>query len=208
MIKEKSKTWALTSQKLGVVFSKLPFPPNFYSWMTLPVALLGLLLLAKQHIFTGVIVFLLSGLLDLIDGAVARHTGQQSHRGAFLDGSLDRFIDFFLIFSYFWLNITTPWMLPSRWICMAVFFAIMPSFEVAYANHRQAVPDPDEKIIWRILNRGEMYTLMLLIPLVSLVSSVIAGYILVALVVLSFITTLQTFFSTLYIAKRYENNQQ
>ena len=84
----------------------------------------------------------------------------------------------------------------------------MPSFEVAYANHRQAVPDPEEKIIWRIMNRGEMYFFMLLIPLVSLVSSVWAGYLLIALVALSFITTLQTFFSTLYIAKRYNNDQQ
>ena len=206
MIKEKSQTWAMISGKLGSTFGKLPFSPNFYSWMTLPVALLGLLALAKQHIFTGIVIFLFAGLLDLLDGAVARHTGNQSHRGAFLDGSLDRFIDFFLIFSYFWMNIATPWMDPSRWICLAVFFAIMPSFEVAYANHRQAVPDPDEKIIWRILNRGEMYFFMLLIPLISLVSARWAGYLLVTLVALSFITTMQTFFSTLYIANRYNND--
>ena len=205
MIKEKSKTWAHISKKLGEVFGRVGLPPNFYSWMTLPVALLGLLVLAKQHIFTGIMLFLFSGLLDLIDGAVARHTNQQSHRGAFLDGSLDRFIDFFLIFSYFWMNISTPWMDPSRWICMAVFLAIMPSFEVAYANHRQAVPDPDEKIIWRILNRGEMYFIMLLIPLISLISAKWAGYTLILLVGLSLITTLQTFFSTLHITKRYES---
>jgi archaetidylinositol phosphate synthase len=206
MIKEKSKTWAAASMKLGATFGRLPMSPDFYSWMTFPIALLGLLLLAKHHIFTGIIVFLLSGLLDLVDGAVARHTGKQSCRGAFLDGSLDRFIDFFLIFSYFWMNITTPWMEPSRWICMAVFLAIMPSFEVAYANHRQAVPDPEEKIIWRILNRGEMYFIMLVIPLLSLISAKWAGYLLVVLVILSLITTLQTFFATLYIAKRYNND--
>ncbi len=109
-----------------------------------------------------------------------------------LDGSLDRFIDFMLLFSYFWLPITPPWLPLSQWICLAMFFAIMPSFEVAYANHRKAVIDPDETIIWRILNRGEMYLLMLVIPINSLYNSLWAGYLLIALVMLSGITTLQT----------------
>ena len=157
--------------------------------------------MTHHHIFTSTIIFLLAGLLDLVDGAVARHTQQQSHRGAFLDGSLDRFIDFFLIFGYFWLPIYTPWWSLGQWIAAAIFFAIMPSFEVAYANHRKAVDDPEEKIIWRILNRGEMYTIMLLIPLISIISPIWSGYLLVFLVVLSFITTLQTFFTTLKLAK-------
>ena len=201
MIKEKSQTWANISKQLGIIFSKLPFKPNFYSWLTLPTAFIALLFMVHHHIFTSTIIFLLAGLLDLLDGAVARHTGQQSHRGAFLDGSLDRFIDFFLIYGYFWLPIHTPWLPLGHWIAGAIFFAIMPSFEVAYANHRKAVYDPEEKIIWRILNRGEMYTIMLLIPLISIISPTWSGYILVVLVILSLITTLQTLFTTLNLAK-------
>lgn len=201
MIKEKSQIWANISKGLGKCFARLPFQPSVYSWLTLPTAFIALLFMIHHHIFTSTIIFLIAGLLDLIDGAVARHTQQQSHRGAFLDGSLDRFIDFFLIFGYFWLPIQTPWWSLGQWIAAAIFFAIMPSFEVAYANHRKAVDDPEEKIIWRILNRGEMYTIMLLIPLISIISPVWAGYLLVILVVLSFITTLQTFFTTLKLAK-------
>lgn len=197
MIKEKSKTWAQISAKLGYVFSHLPFPPNCYTWLTLPIAFLGLIAIVYGLIGTGIWLFIAAGILDIIDGAVARHTNQTSYAGAFLDGSLDRFIDFFVIFSYFWLPITTPWLPLSQWICIAIFFAIMPSFEVAYANHRRAVIDPDEKIIWRILNRGEMYVLMLLIPLIARHHSLWAGYLLVALVILSIITTLQTLFLTM-----------
>jgi archaetidylinositol phosphate synthase len=200
MIKEKSQTWANISVALGRTFSRLPMKPNFYSWSTVPTALAGMACMAYHHIFSGILLFLLSGLLDLVDGAVARYRGQSSHRGAFLDGSLDRFIDFFLIFSFFWIPMHTLWLNQSQWICCAVFFAIMPTFEVAYANHRKAVDDPDEKIIWRILNRGEMYTIMLLIPLLSLVSPYFSGYLLIFFVVLSFITTLQTIFATLRLA--------
>ena len=201
MIKEKSKTWAKISAKLGVVFSRLPFPPSYYTWSTLPTAFLGMIAMIYGYVIFAVVLFSFAGILDLIDGAVARQTNHVSHAGAFLDGSLDRFIDFMLIFSYFWLPIVTPGLSLGKWLCITLFFAIMPSFEVAYANHRQAVIDPEEKLIWRILNRGEMYTLMLIIPLVALYNPAWAGYLLLILVFFSFITTLQTLFSTLYLAK-------
>lgn len=200
MIKEKSKTWARISAQLGVIFSKLPFPPNYYTWLTIPVAFTGLVAIIFAKIWLGVILFTISGVLDVIDGALARCINRTTYRGAFLDGSLDRFIDFMLIFSYFWLPIHISILPLGQWICAAIFFAIMPSFEVAYANHRRAVEDPEEKIIWRILNRGEMYLLMLLIPVLSIYNPIWSGYLLIGLVVLSLITTLQTLFTTLFLA--------
>jgi archaetidylinositol phosphate synthase len=200
MIKEKSKTWARISAQLGVIFSKLPFPPNYYTWLTIPVAFAGLMAIISAKIWLGVILFTISGVLDVIDGALARCINRSTYRGAFLDGSLDRFIDFMLIFSYFWLPIHTLMLPLGQWICAAIFFAIMPSFEVAYANHRRAVDDPEEKIIWRILNRGEMYLLMLLIPVLSIYNPIWSGYLLIGLVMLSLITTLQTLFTTLFLA--------
>lgn len=204
MIKEQSQTWVKVSAKIGEFFSRYSISPNIYTWLTIPPAALGFFAIMYGYIFTGILLFILAGILDLIDGAVARHTGQVSRYGAFLDGSLDRLVDFFVIFSYLWLPITVPqWSFNAEaWIVMAIYFAILPSFEVAYANHRQAVDDPHEKIIWRILNRGEMYTLMMLIPFAAIFSSQWAGYLLVVLVVLSVITTLQTFFATLYHAKK------
>ena len=201
MIKEKSNAWAAFSRQLGFIFAKLPFPPNTYTWLTVPVTFAGLLAIVYQHIGLGIWLFLLSGVLDLIDGAVARQTNRTSFSGAFLDGTIDRFIDFFVIFSFFWLSITTPFFAKGQWICITVFLAIMPSFVVAYANHRRAVDDPEEKLIWRILNRGEMYFLMLLVIFVSRFNSAWAGYLLLVLVTLSFITTLQTLFLTMRLSK-------
>lgn len=201
MIKEKSATWQIISEQLGCLFAKLPLRPNFYTWMTLPVGALGLYAFINQHILAGILCFILAGVLDLIDGAVARDTQNTSPLGAFLDGSFDRFIDFFLIFSYLWLPIHTPLFALDKWVMLALFFAIMPSFEVAYANHRGALDDPEEKINWRFLNRGEMYVLMSLIPLLSNFNPNWAGYTLVALVILSALTTLQTLYHPLRLSK-------
>jgi CDP-diacylglycerol--glycerol-3-phosphate 3-phosphatidyltransferase len=200
MLKEKSTTWSFITSRLGVICSRLPLPPNFYTWFTLVPALGGMVAIIQGSIWLGVLLFLLSGLLDLIDGEVARRLNKTSAYGAFLDGSLDRFVDLMLIFSYFWLPIETPWLNLGQWLCLAIFFAVMPSFEVAYANHRKAVHDPDETIIWRILNRDEMFFMMLLIPIVAKYSSVWSGYLLLALVFLSIVTTLQTLYLTWRIA--------
>ena len=201
MIKEKSKTWTLISGQLGRLFAKLPFSPNTYTWSVLPVAFVGFLAFIKTHILIGTLLFLLAGFLDLIDGAVARQRKQMTSRGAFLDGSLDRIVDFLLIFSYFWLSLQTPFLSAAQWIGLLIFLAIMPSFEVAYANHRQAVKDPDEKIIWRLLNRGEMYIFMLAIPFFSKYSTIFSGYLLIILVILCFITTIQTIGNTLKLSQ-------
>jgi phosphatidylglycerophosphate synthase len=201
MIKEKLPHWNSISLKVGTVFARLPFPPDFYTWLTVVVALSALTLIISQHTVWGLLLFIAAGLMDIIDGGLARHLGKVTHAGAFLDGSLDRFVDFAVIFSYFWLPITTPFLSLAQWVAIAVFVAIIPSFEVAYANHRKAVNDPHETRIWRILNRGEMYPIMLRVILVSHISAVIAGWVLAVWVILAIVTTFQTLFLALKLAK-------
>ncbi len=203
MLKEKFERLNDISLAVGRFFARFPFPPNFYSWATLVPAAVGMMLIMHGWTIAGVVLFVIAGCMDMIDGGLARATGKQSNLGAFIDGSLDRFVDLMLLFSYFFVPLKTVWFPVGQWICLMCFFMIMPSFEVAYANHRRAVPDPTEKVIWRILHRSEMYPLMLVIPLVAIKSSVIAGYILVGLVILSAITTIQTILETIIYSKRY-----
>ncbi|MBY0543914.1 MAG: CDP-alcohol phosphatidyltransferase family protein [Gammaproteobacteria bacterium] len=201
MIKEKLPFWGTLSGAIGNIFSYLPFRPNTYTWLTVIVAGIGLVAIILHHVGLGLALFIVAGVLDIIDGGLARHLGLASPAGAFLDGSLDRFVDFAVIFSYFWLPIQAPWLSLGEWVAIAVFVAIIPSFEVAYANHRKAVDDPNEVKIWRILNRGEMYPLMLAVILASKYSPVVAGWFLVVWVVLALITTFQTLYIALKLAK-------
>lgn len=201
VIKEKSQSWEKISLEIGKVFAKLPLHPNTYSIATLIPAFLGVPAVIKHAYILATVLFSLAGFLDIIDGAVARNRNIATDYGAFLDGSLDRFVDFAVIFSYFWLPLQTPWMPSAMWIALAVFVALMPSFEVAYANHRRAVDDPDEKKIWRILNRGEMYPLMLTVVLCAGFNGILAGWLLVFWVGLSLITTVQTLVLALRLAR-------
>lgn len=201
MIKEKLSQWDMISCWIGRIFGVLPLPPFFYTAFSLFAAVIALLCAYTQRYWIAILLFTLAALCDIVDGAVARFQNKASALGAFLDGVFDRFIDFALIFSYFFFDIQPCWFDKAYWICLTSFVVILPSFNVAYANHRHAVHSDDEKLIWRLMNRGEMYLFMLAVLIISLFQPIYAGYILMALVGLSVITIIQTIIGTVYHAR-------
>ena len=201
MIKEKFNQWDKISEWIGGFFGVLPLSPFFYTAFSLFVAAIALFFAYTQRYWVTILLFTLAALCDIVDGAVARYQHKASALGAFLDGVFDRIIDFALIFSYFFFDIQPCWFDKALWICLTSFVVILPSFNVAYANHRHAVHSDDEKLIWRLMNRGEMYLFMLAILIVSLYQPVYAGYILMTLVGLSVITIIQTIIGTVYHAR-------
>jgi CDP-diacylglycerol--glycerol-3-phosphate 3-phosphatidyltransferase len=63
----------------------------------------ALALLARGHLFLGAVVITLSVLTDALDGTMARMDGGSTAWGAFLDSSLDRFVDGAVLGSFaFW----------------------------------------------------------------------------------------------------------
>lgn len=67
--------------------------------LTLAGFLLNLMtgwLYASGHLLGGTAVLVIAGLADMLDGALARASGQATKFGAFLDSTLDRYSDFFL----------------------------------------------------------------------------------------------------------------
>ena len=83
-------------------------------------------------IIFGILVFT-SGLLDGVDGAVARRTNKVTLKGGLLDSILDRFSDSFLymgFMKYYYLGITIIFIPAYIW----VFLAILGTFLVSYSR--------------------------------------------------------------------------
>ena len=72
------------------LLAALGLSPNAVSLLGLVVAGGSAYLLSTGRFWAGGIVLLASGLFDLLDGALARHTGRVSRFGALLDSTLDR----------------------------------------------------------------------------------------------------------------------
>ena len=105
--------------------------PNLISTFGFLVTLAGAILIFQRSIIAGVVVFLLGGMMDILDGRVARETGLASKFGSFYDSTLDRvseIVVYFSLYAYF-----RP--LPSFWwVGYIVILAMVGSLMVSYTR--------------------------------------------------------------------------
>ena len=71
--------------------------PNILTILSPVLCIAAAFLFYKQWLFTGATFIFFSGGLDVLDGAVARHYNRTSKFGAFLDSTLDRFCDAIIV---------------------------------------------------------------------------------------------------------------
>ena len=132
------------TDKLLVGLATLGLSPNAWTMLSLVPAISGMVALAMHHLGIGLILFALSGFIDMVDGSVARATGQVSTRGAYVDGVVDRYVELFTCLGLvLYLGRTEFLYVPSEaWFVLLIFGSIMTSFVRAYADHRGLVKDP------------------------------------------------------------------
>jgi archaetidylinositol phosphate synthase len=75
------------------------------------------------------IVLIISGLFDVLDGALARVTNQTSKRGAFLDSLLDKLAEVIVIISVYLGNLSS-----AIWCLIAISLALLVSYTRARAD--------------------------------------------------------------------------
>ena len=80
-------------QRIFPFLFRRPLNPNLLSVLGLVFSLAGAGGWASGAFREGLVLVLLGGFFDLVDGVVARHNGTSSAFGAFLDSTLDRVVD-------------------------------------------------------------------------------------------------------------------
>jgi len=116
------------SLRVGRGAAKVMPSPTAWTATGLAFSLLAAALFATGHPLYGVLgglAVLVSGLLDIVDGAVARATNRISKRGAFLDSTMDRVGETSIYFGILLGNTTAP---------SLVFLALAASLLVSYAR--------------------------------------------------------------------------
>ena len=107
--------------------------PNLISTAGFLITLVAAVIIFARHLFIGVPVFLFGGMLDILDGRVARESGLASKFGSFYDSTLDRISEivvYFSLYAYF-----RP--LPSFWwVGYVVILAMVGSLMVSYTRAR------------------------------------------------------------------------
>jgi phosphatidylglycerophosphate synthase len=185
-----------TSVKLGMIFSKAKISPNAWTLIALLPAIAGFIALLYGQLLSGALLFIISGLMDAIDGAVARVTGTVSNFGAFLDGIIDRYVELLLYLGllFFLNNNYAPEIFFPHvyWVALLIAGALMPTFVRAYADHRKVVTEPeDQKRMGGLVERAERMGLIFAAMILGYFNPVFLIYLIAATAVLSHVTALQ-----------------
>jgi len=129
---------------LVTILGKSRLKPNTVTWLALAINVVAAGAIATNHLITAGVLVLLSGLFDLIDGALARFTNQATSFGALLDSTFDRMSDavlFLGLLALYILNFTpTVFMLaPSTEYVVTItliFLALVAAFLTSYVRSR------------------------------------------------------------------------
>ena len=151
---------------IGAFFNRLGIFPNTMTLLGLAGNVVGAVLIALGYLTVGGIVVLAMGLVDTLDGTMARLRGMPSEFGAFVDSVTDRYSELFIFggLLYYFLN-------KGDWLSvLAIYIAASGSVMVSYVRARAASVGMDTKI--GFLGRFERYlvlspTLILRIPMVG-----------------------------------------
>jgi archaetidylinositol phosphate synthase len=187
---------------IGMFFARLGITPNAWTALSLLPAIVGFLCLYSQMLGWGLLFFAISAFTDIIDGNVARVMKSVSSLGAFLDGVVDRYVEFALYLGlYFYMENMPGILFPAGfWIMMLMFGAIMPSFITAYADHRKVITD-DKRLrsIGGLLERFERLMLLYIGMFAGIYNPQILSYTVVLTALLANITALQRIYSIMRI---------
>ena len=147
---------------VAALFVRLRVKPNQLTIIGLVFSLLSALAYARGQIPLGGVLLGLAGLLDLLDGSVARLSDQATLFGAFLDSVMDRYSDLTVLLGilYFYVQLNRT---PEVFLAMAT---LVGSSMVSYTRARAEGVGVQCEVGW--MERGERVLILVFGSLVDL----------------------------------------
>lgn len=178
---------------LEPIAKRLNVNPNVVTIISPFLALIAAYGFSQKNLVLGIIFILLSGFLDVVDGAVARYHNKTSPFGAFLDSTMDRISDAIIIIGIVFGGYC-DWLVGI----LAVHSAITVSYVKARAESQGVECNVG------IAERAMRLIIIMIGALVAAItgSNIIFTYFLVLLVILSYITVGQRVFHVWKVLNR------
>jgi len=176
----------LISDPLVPLISRLNLTPDIMTTIGLAVNLVAAVFIGFGHLLWGGIIFLLAGLFDLLDGALARYMQKTTAFGALFDSTVDRVTEGALFLSFIFITGAGVWPYNVTWQLVLIFLALIGSFLTSYIRARAEGLNIDCTV--GLFTRVERVIILALGLLLSQVFVALA-----IVVVLSFVTATQRF---------------
>ncbi|MBN2462662.1 MAG: CDP-alcohol phosphatidyltransferase family protein [Dehalococcoidia bacterium] len=122
------------TEPLQTILVKSRLKPNALTWMALATSVIAAGTIATNHLLIGGFLVLLSGLFDILDGALARLTNQTTRFGALLDSTFDRVSDAIVLLGLLVLYVSSEGFIEIVLIFLALVSALLTSYVRARAE--------------------------------------------------------------------------
>lgn len=174
------------SKYLDPICEKININPNIITLTGLILAIISGYLFYKHQLILACILLLISGLLDMIDGSIARNTNSVTKFGGFLDSTTDRISDAAIIIGIVGGGYTS-------WI--VGILAVHASLTVSYVRARSEVENIPCAV--GIGERGERLTIIIVGAIISAYfGSELMNWFMILLVIIGYFTVLQRIIHT------------
>lgn len=176
----------LITDPLVPLISRLRLTPDIMTAIGLVVNLIAAVVIGFGHLLLGGLIFLLAGLFDLLDGALARYMQKTTRFGALFDSTVDRITEGALFLSFIFITGVGTWPYNVTFQLVLIFLALIGSFLTSYIRARAEGLNIDCTV--GLFTRVERVIILALGLLLSQVFIALA-----IVVVLSFVTVGQRF---------------
>ena len=189
MLFEKSENKKLKKLRswIGKIFSKLGISPDTWTLLSMFFAVLAFFSILNRDFLFGAMFIIFSGIIDLIDGAVARETKRVTKFGAYLDTIADRYSEFLYILPLAFLNLPPVVFQFDAWVLLLLFGSMMTTYAKAAAAEKEVKKELKGGIIERAERVG-LYVVALILAPFNLSAF---QYIIIALALLSNLSAIQ-----------------
>jgi CDP-diacylglycerol--glycerol-3-phosphate 3-phosphatidyltransferase len=174
------------TKPLVPLISKLHLTPDAMTISGVVLNLVASVIIGFGHLLLGGIVFLMAGLFDMLDGALARYMQKTTKFGALFDSVSDRVTEGALFLSFIFITSVGVWPFSVAWELVLIFLAMIGSFLTSYIRARAEGLGIDCTV--GLFTRPERVIILALGLLLSQVFIALA-----IVVVLSFVTVGQRF---------------
>jgi phosphatidylglycerophosphate synthase len=176
------------SIRIGTAFSRIGLSPNQWTLLSLLPVLLAFYFLVQAEFLGAALLFIVAGFIDMIDGSVARVTGQVTKLGGYLDTVVDRYVEFIIVIGILFSGIPDFLIPAGAWILLYLFGSLMTTYAKAAAVEKGLVRS---EIRGGLLERAERLLLIFIGLLLAIASPIYLTYVIVLLAVLTNISSLQ-----------------
>jgi phosphatidylglycerophosphate synthase len=188
MLEEKREKFKKIEEEIGKIFSKLGPSPNQYTLNSIVFGIFCFVSLIFRNFILALIFFLISAILDFVDGAVARYSGKVTKAGAYLDTISDRFVEGLIFLGLLSLPLPKFIIEAKYWIFLSFFGSLMTTYAKAAAKEKELVAQELKK---GFFGRGERMILLSITFLLGIFNQNLMIYPIAILAVFSNLTAIQ-----------------